>query len=61
MPRRGAPLKGPIKVAEETTRLQFVADPEGWIAGIEERGQVRSRYIDDVEADRRWRAAHPSR
>lgn len=56
LPKRGAKLKGEVIVKEETTRLQFVPDPEGWIAGIEERGQVRARYIDDVEADRRWRA-----
>lgn len=54
--RRGAGLKGAVIVKEETTRLQFVPDPEGWISGIEERGQVRASYIDDVEADRRWRA-----
>jgi catechol 2,3-dioxygenase-like lactoylglutathione lyase family enzyme len=58
LPRRGARLKGELIVKEETTRLQFVPDPEGWITGIEERGQIRSRYIDDVEADRRWRARH---
>jgi catechol 2,3-dioxygenase-like lactoylglutathione lyase family enzyme len=56
LPRRGARLKGELIVKEETTRLQFVADPEGWIVGVEERGKIRSRYIDDVEADRRWRA-----
>ncbi len=52
---RGAGLKGPIIIKEETTRLQFVPDPEGWIMGIEERGRIRDRYIDDVEAERRWR------
>ena len=56
LPKRGARLKGELIVKEETTRLQFVPDPEGWIVGIEERGQIRQRYIDDVEADRRWRA-----
>lgn len=56
LPLRGARLKGDMIVKEETTRLQFVADPEGWIVGIEERGKIRTRYIDDVEADRRWRA-----
>lgn len=56
LPARGARLKGPIIVKEETTRLQFVPDPEGWIMGIEERGLIRDRYIDDVEADRRWQA-----
>ena len=56
LPKRGARLKGELIIMEETTRLQFVPDPEGWIVGIEERGQIRSRYIDDVEADRRWRA-----
>jgi hypothetical protein len=59
LPGRGVRLKGPVIVKEETTRLQFVPDPEGWIMGIEERGKVRDRYIDDVEADRRWRARHP--
>lgn len=54
--KRGARLKGNMIVKEETTRLHFVADPEGWILGVEERGKIRSRYIDDVEADRRWRA-----
>lgn len=56
LPKRGARLKGEMSVKEETTRLVFVPDPEGWIMGIEERGQIRSRYLDDVEADRRWRA-----
>jgi len=55
LPRRGVPIKGEMIVKEETTRLVFVADPEGWIVGIEERGRVNPRYIDDVEADRRWR------
>jgi hypothetical protein len=59
LPRRGARLKGEVIVKERTTRLQFVPDPEGWIVGIEERGKIRSRYIDDVEADRRWRARSP--
>lgn len=54
--KRGARLKGSMIVKEETTRLHFVADPEGWIVGVEERGMIRRRYIDDVEADRRWRA-----
>ncbi len=54
--KRGAKLKGDVIVKEETTRLQFVPDPEGWIVGIEERGKIRPQYIDDVEADRRWRA-----
>jgi len=54
--RRGARLKGATIVKEETTRLHFIADPEGWIMGVEERGKIRTRYIDDVEADRRWRA-----
>ncbi|WP_439486879.1 VOC family protein [Blastomonas fulva] len=54
--RRGARLKGEMIVKEETTRLHFVSDPEGWIVGVEERGKIRARYIDDVEADRRWRA-----
>lgn len=56
LPLRGARLKGDLIVKEETTRLQFLADPEGWIVGVEERGTIRTRYIDDVEADRRWRA-----
>ncbi len=56
LPKRGARLKGELIIKEETTRLQFVPDPEGWIISIEERGQIRSLYIDDVEADRRWRA-----
>ena len=58
LPMRGAKLKGPIIIKEETTRLQFVPDPEGWIFGIEERDLLRERYIDDVEAERRWRAGH---
>ncbi len=61
LPKRGARLKGELIVKEETTRLRFLADPEGWIVGLEERGQVRSRYIDDVEADRRWRARQQRR
>ena len=54
--KRGAILKGDTIVKEETTRLHFIADPEGWILGVEERRKIRDRYIDDVEADRRWRA-----
>lgn len=59
LPARGARLKGDLSVKEETTRLQFLADPEGWIVGIEERGRIRGQYLEDVEADRRWRATHP--
>ncbi len=57
--KRGAKLKGEVIVQEETTRLRFVPDPEGWITGIEERGLIRDRYLEDVEADRRWRALGP--
>ena len=56
LPKRGARLKGAVIVKEETTRLQFIPDPEGWISAIEERGTIRDRYIDDVEAERRWQA-----
>jgi predicted enzyme related to lactoylglutathione lyase len=56
LPARGAQVKGTMIIMEETTRLSFVSDPEGWIMGIEERGLVRPRYIEDVEADLRWRA-----
>gem|GEM_PF-1500525 len=55
MPRRGLTVKGQMITKEKTTRLVFVADPEGWIIGIEERGRINPRYIDDVEAERRWR------
>lgn len=56
LPKRGAKLKGQVIVMEETTRLTFVPDPEGWITGIEQRGLIRNRYIEDVEAERRWQA-----
>ena len=59
--QRHAKLSGGLIVKEETTRLQYVADPEGWLTGIEERGRIRPQYIDDVEADRRWRAGHSRR
>ena len=54
--QRHARFNGPLIVKEETTRLQYVADPEGWLTGIEERGRIRPQYVDDVEAQRRWRA-----
>jgi hypothetical protein len=53
---RGAHLSNDIIVKEETTRLQYVADPEGWLTGLEERGRIRPQYLEDVEADKRWRA-----
>ncbi len=52
---RGAPFNGDLIVFEETTRLRYVADPEGQLTGVEERGLIRD-YVEDVEADRRWRA-----
>jgi hypothetical protein len=57
LPPRGARLKGALSAKDQTARLRFVPDPAGWIFGIEERGLIRSRYLEDVEADRHWRAA----
>jgi catechol-2,3-dioxygenase len=52
---RQARFNGQLIVFEETTRLRYVEDPEGHLTGIEERGQIRD-YLEDAEADRRWRA-----
>ena len=52
---RKARFNGELIVFEETTRLHYVEDPEGHLTGIEERGLIRD-YLEDVEADRRWRA-----
>lgn len=38
---------------------RYVVDPEGHLTGIEERGLIRD-YLEDVEADRRWRPRPPS-
>jgi predicted enzyme related to lactoylglutathione lyase len=51
---RGATFNGDVIVFEQTTRLRYVQDPEGHLTGIEERGLIRE-YLEDVEADRRWR------
>lgn len=54
---RGASFNGDLIVFDETTRLRYLADPEGQLTGIEERGLIRD-YLEDVEADRRWKARH---
>jgi hypothetical protein len=57
---RRASFNGNLIVFEETTRLRYLEDPEGHLTGIEERGLIRD-YLEDVEADRRWRARNTSR
>ena len=57
---RQARFNGDLIVFEETTRLRYVEDPEGHLTGIEERGLIRD-YLEDVEADRRWRAKQAAR
>ena len=39
---------------------EYLADPEGHLTGVEERGIIRD-YLEDVEADRRWQARQARR
>jgi catechol 2,3-dioxygenase-like lactoylglutathione lyase family enzyme len=55
---RGARFNGELIVWSGNTRLRYIPDPEGHLNGIEERGTER-HWLEDVEADTRWRARHP--
>ena len=57
---RGAKYNGKLIVWEGGTRLRYLADPEGLLTGIEERG-IDVQYLEDIEADKRWKALRAAR
>ena len=51
----GAQFSGEFIHYHTGTKLAYVADPDGNLVGIEDR-TLWGDYVEDLEADRRWRA-----